>query len=117
MGGTRFVVGALQQIMLKRTHRARVALLEPAESPAAAEVEAAAAAADGGMAGGSVAPLVGGDGGSEKQLGLLEAAALAGPPLLQLAAFQQLAGAAWFGLRSTCTAAAAACPPVCPRLQ
>jgi hypothetical protein len=118
MGGTRFVVGALQQVMLKRTHRARVALLEPEEGPTAG-LQATAAAADGGTYGGSVAPHVGLDGGSEKQRGLLQAAALAGPPLVQLAAFQQLAGAAWLVLHSApqyccrCCCMSVRLPPGC----
>jgi hypothetical protein len=79
MGGTRFVVGALQQILLKRKHAARVAVLEPTGSQPFGQADSAA---DGAQDGSS----------SMAADGLAAAAALPGPPVTQLAAFRQLAG-------------------------
>ncbi|KAL4439225.1 hypothetical protein ABPG77_004127 [Micractinium sp. CCAP 211/92] len=79
MGGTRFVVGALQQILLKKKHAARVAILD-CSARTAAEA-AAAAAADGGA-----------EAAQKPTDALAEAAAFPGPPVQHLAAFQQLAG-------------------------
>ena len=93
MGGTRFVVGALQQILLKRKHAARVALLEPAADGTAGAAGAAAAAASSAAADGHQA------GAPSPAAALAAAAAQPGPPVQQLAAFQQLAGEAfWAGL-------------------
>jgi hypothetical protein len=85
MGGTRFVVGALQQILLKRFHTARVALLEPD------------AAADGAGGGGSGPPPTA-DGSAAAATsapttaeGLRGAVAGPGPPVGQLGAFEELA--------------------------
>lgn len=85
------MVGAVQQIMMKKKHTARVALLAPPDDGAAAASGAAAAAA--GHAG--AADAAAGDpgaGGAAAQQGLAEAAAQPGPPVQQLAAFQRLAG-------------------------
>lgn len=86
MGGTRFVVGALQQIMLKRTHAARVAVLAPDSSDGVA--------ADGGALDGSGAAGADGvqNGSHAAHAGLRAAAALSGPPVQHLDAFLQLAG-------------------------
>lgn len=85
MGGTRFVVGALQQILLKKKHAARVAILD-CSARTAAEA-AAATAADGGA-----------EAVQKPADALADAAAFPGPPVQHLAAFQQLAG----GLRVRC---------------
>lgn len=77
MGGTRFVVGALQQILLKKKHAARVAVLDPSAGGAAAAGPGPAAA---------------GDGEQKQDEALAAAAAFEGPPVQHLTAFQQLAG-------------------------
>jgi sphingosine kinase len=84
MGGTRFVVGALQQIMLKRKHAARVAILEP--GAAAADSGSSAAAADGRQS--AAQPPAAGQ---QQAEALAAAAAQPGPPVQQLEAFQHLA--------------------------
>lgn len=93
MGGTRFVVGALQQILLKKKHSARVAILD-------CSAGAAAAAAAGAAAGG-------GEAGQKQGDALAAAAAFNGPPVQNLAAFQQLAGELWAW--AVCRALAAGC--------
>lgn len=100
MGGTRFVVGALQQILLKRKHAARVALLEPgtesagstSSTAAAAAAAASSAAADGLQ---STAQPPANAAAQQQAEALAAAAAQPGPPVQQLAAFQQLAGEDW----------------------
>lgn len=103
MGGTRFVVGALQQILLKRKHAARVALLEPgAESAGSSSSSAAAAAASPAAADGlqSTAQPPAIAAAQQQAEALAAAAAQPGPPVQQLAAFQQLAGEGWGGGRT-----------------
>lgn len=99
MGGTRFVVGALQQILLKRKHAARVALLDAPAAPAGASSgsEGAVAAAAYASASSSLRSSESAEPPTEEQrqaavAGLAAAAAAPGPPVQQLAAFQQLAG-------------------------
>lgn len=97
MGGTRFVVGALQQILLKRKHAARVALLEPAadgagSGSAAAAAAGAAAAASAAAADGQQVGVQPPTAAQQHAEALAAAAAQPGPPVQQLAAFQQLAG-------------------------
>lgn len=53
MGGTRFIVGALQQILFNRSHHARVAILE---ADVAAAASSAASTAAGGAAEAAAAP-------------------------------------------------------------
>lgn len=75
MGGARFTVGALQQIMLKRSYRARVALLE---------VEAAAGLGGGGAAApraGAAPGAAGADGPPLRHIGQFQSPALPGGEL------------------------------------
>ncbi|PSC69971.1 Sphingosine kinase 1 [Micractinium conductrix] len=104
LGGTRFVLGALHQILLKKKHSAMVALLEP-EAAAQAAVAAPAPPPPGQ--------------GSDGQRALAAAAAGAGPPVLHLAAFQALAAQqlppAWQWLPDPDVSLFTACN--CPRLD
>ncbi|KAI3428489.1 hypothetical protein D9Q98_007314 [Chlorella vulgaris] len=93
MGGNRFVVGALQQIMLKRRHTARVALLDldPAVIGEAGLLAAAAADAVGSSSSNpNSTPRTSGAGSAASAEGLRAAASLQGPPVQHLAAFQAL---------------------------
>lgn len=93
MGGNRFVVGALQQIMLKRRHTARVALLDldPAVIGEAGLLAAAAADAVGSSSSNpNSTPRTSGAGSAASAESLRAAASLQGPPVQHLAAFQAL---------------------------
>lgn len=119
MGGTRFIVGALQQILLARSHVARVAFLEAPDAGAAGRADgqtsAAAAAAEaaagssGGAAGAEAGAGTGQDSGAataaagahvagpEFEWSKVEAAVATGPPLQHTSEFHLLAGAGGCG--------------------
>ncbi|GAB4814339.1 hypothetical protein N2152v2_001385 [Parachlorella kessleri] len=105
MGGTRFTVGALKQILLAKTHVARVAILEAgtAGAPAAGREDGHAEGGEAGAVGmaGSAAAAAGGAGGilpgaggrvagPQFDWGKVEAATQAGPSLQHIQEFHLL---------------------------